>query len=199
MARGLNGGDYFVINSQFTSDSGGLNNQNPRATWGASATMKFTPMIFNGATYEQQPEVIVESPYEGDSVLSPSGRAVISRLSGPDGTGIGYVIRRVETNGFGNININTELATICGEGTKGNISFDERFFITHVYDGTNADIWIYDLVDGSRHQVTNMPDHQLALFPHFRSDGWFYFLVRDDAGGQRWVAASDAALRLRGN
>lgn len=198
VARGLNGGDYYVINSQFTSDSGGDAGQNPRASWDGTATMKFTPMVFNGTTFEPQPEVIVESPYEGDSVLSPSGRAVISRLSGPDGGGIGYVIRRVETNGFGNINIGTELATVCGEGTKGNISFDERFFVTHVYNGTNSDIFIYDLMDGSEHQVTNMPDNLRALFPHFRSDGWFYFLVRDDDGGERWMAASDAALTLRG-
>lgn len=201
VARGLNGGDYFVINSQFTSDSGGTGRMNPRATWGASATMKFTPMVFNGSTYEQLDPVIVDSPYEGDSVLSPSGRVVISRLSGPDGNGMGYVLRRVQATQFGSdyiINIDQELATVCMEGTKANISFDERFFVTHVYDGTTANIWIVDLRDGSRHQVTNMPAGHVALFPHFRSDGWFYFLVRNDEGNQRWMAASDAALMLRG-
>ena len=74
VARGLNGGDYFVINSQFTSDSGrGQVAQNPVAHFGGGATMKFSPMIFNGSTYEQLRPVIVDSPFEGDSVLSPSG------------------------------------------------------------------------------------------------------------------------------
>ncbi|MEM7608399.1 MAG: hypothetical protein AAF411_23845 [Myxococcota bacterium] len=201
VARGVGGGDYFIINSQFTSDSGGTGDTNPRATWGGDATMKFTPMIFNGNTYEQRDPIIVDSPYEGDSVLSPSGRLVISRLSSPEGTGMGFVIRRVETTRFGEdyiINIDQDLATICMEGTKGNISFDERFFVTHVYDGVKSDIWLVDLSSGERRQITNVPDGQLALFPHFRSDGWFYFLLRDDDAGERWIVASDAALMMRG-
>jgi len=33
-----------------------------------------------------------------------------------------------------------------------------------------------------------------ALFPHFRSDGWFYFLVRVDGRGEEYIMASDAAI-----
>ena len=69
VARGLNGGDYFVINSQFTSDSG-ASSKDPLATFNADSSMKFTPMIFNGTTYEQMRPVILDSPFEGDSVSS---------------------------------------------------------------------------------------------------------------------------------
>jgi len=193
VARGVGGGDYFIINSQFTSDSGNASDSNPRANWGVSATMKFTPMIFNGATYEQQDAVVVDSPYEGDSVLSPSSRLVISRLAG----GLGYQIRRVQATQFGAdyvINVDEVMATVCMDGAKANISYDERFFVTHVYAEGKADIWLVDLTDGSRHRVTNMPEGTQALFPHFRNDGWFYFLVKD--GDERYAVASDAALRI---
>ncbi|MGE0872527.1 MAG: hypothetical protein AB7P03_28485 [Kofleriaceae bacterium] len=33
------------------------------------------------------------------------------------------------------------------------------------------------------------------IYPHFRSDGWIYFLVRDELNGVEYVVASDAALR----
>ena len=44
--------------------------------------MKFSPMIFDGRQYIQLPAKVVGSPFEGDSVLSPSGRLVVSRLAG---------------------------------------------------------------------------------------------------------------------
>ena len=37
---------------------------------------------------------------------------------------------------------------------------------------------------------------QYALYPHFRSDGWMYYLVRDREAGREYIAASDAALVL---
>jgi hypothetical protein len=38
---------------------------------------------------------------------------------------------------------------------------------------------------------------QYALFPHFRSDGWLYFVVRT-VGRQEYFAATDAAVLLDG-
>ena len=196
VARGLAGGDYFIINSQFTSDGGG-GSQDPSASFNASSTMKLTPMIFDGTRYQPMRETIVDSPYEGDSVLSPSGRLVGSRLAGPEGRSLGYVIRAFETTRFGEgyrIDIGHELARVCMEGAKMSFSFDERFFVTHHYEDGTANIYLVDLSNGSRHKITNMPMGTRALFPHFRSDGWFYFLVKTDDG--EYVAASDAALRL---
>jgi len=42
--------------------------------------------------------------------------------------------------------------------------------------------------------VTNVKAGQMAIFPHFRSDGWIYFLVRDLNSSKEYVVASDAAL-----
>ena len=37
---------------------------------------------------------------------------------------------------------------------------------------------------------------QYALYPHFRSDGWIYFLVRDNNTHKEYVAATDAAIKM---
>ena len=42
----------------------------------------------------------------------------------------------------------------------------------------------------------DVPAGTRALFPHFRSDGWFYFLVMD--GERELIIASDAALVIAG-
>jgi hypothetical protein len=196
VARGVGGGDYFVINSQFVSDSGHAS-QDPSAFFDAGSTMKFTPMVFNGTTYDPLPPTVVDSPYEGDSVLSPSARLVASRLAGADGKGLGYVLRRVRATRFGDgyqVDIGQKLATICMPGAKVNISFDERFLVTHHYHDGKADILLYDLVTGEERQITDVPVGTEARFPHFRSDGWIYFLI--DGGDEEIMAASDAALRI---
>jgi hypothetical protein len=195
VARGLSGGDYFVINSQFTSDPGS-GQSDPSASFNATSTMKFTPMIFDGTTYVPQEAVIVDSPYEGDSVLSPSTQLVASRLAGPGGMSLGYVIRRVTaTRGATSyrISLGAPLATVCMSGAKPSFSFDERFFVTHHYEDGVTNLYLVDLSNGVREKITNMPTGTKALFPHFRSDGWIYFLVASD-DGRRFVAASDAAL-----
>jgi Tol biopolymer transport system component len=80
-------------------------------------------------------------------------------------------------------------------GAKPNISYDERFFVTHHYEGGTSNIYIVDLRSGNSRRVTNMPADARALFPHFRSDGWFYFLVKQNDGAE-FVVASDAALAI---
>jgi hypothetical protein len=39
-----------------------------------------------------------------------------------------------------------------------------------------------------------MQPGQYALFPHFRSDGWIYFMVRTLGTENEHIVASDAAL-----
>ena len=201
VARGLNGGDYFIINSQFTSDSGRGSNKDPVANFDAGSSMKFSPMIFNGVTYEQLTPDVADSPFEGDSVLSPSTRLVISRQGGGEnGASLGYVIREVhaqkEGSGY-NVTLGNQMARVCLPGAKANISYDERFFVTHHYEGPTANIHMVDMLTQKHYQVTNVPEGSKALFPHFRSDGWFYFLMR--TGDDEYVVASDfAAVLLNG-
>ena len=59
-----------------------------------------------------------------------------------------------------------------------------------------ADIYLLDLGTGRRTRVTRMAAGQYALFPHFRADGWIYFLVRTPGTTRESVIASDAALVL---
>lgn len=196
VAVNLDGGDYFVINSQFTSDSG-TSNHDPSAGFSDTSTMKFSPLVHDGETWVQKPAVVVDSPFEGDSVLSPSGRLVISRVAKGDGTAHGYMVRKVNAKPAGDsysIDIDNALEFLCMPGAKANISFDERFVVTHHYENGVSNLYVADLRDGSRVQVTNMPEGTKALFPHFTSSGWIYFLAKG-ADGDR-LMATDAALRL---
>lgn len=198
VAVDLNGGDYFIINSEFTSDAGNANSD-PRAPFYEGSTMKFSPLVFDGTDWRQKPAVVVNSPYEGDSVLSPSGKMVISRFAGPDGDALGHMIRRViaspNTESY-SIDISTPVQFLCEPGAKSNISFDERFSVTHVYENGTANIYLTDILTGETHQITDMPEGTKALFPHFRSDGWIYILAK---GEKDSAFASDAALRLMQN
>jgi len=219
----LNGGDYFAINSQFTSDNGGgsATLSDPSAGFASNAKMKLTPMVQNGTNYVQGASVQVDSPFEGDSVLSPSTRLVVSRLAGPGGKQLGFVIHKVNAvQPAGGYSIPApEIAKVCVKGGKPAFSFDERFLVMHHYvepddwaelgfasasDPTfqsylskgAANIFVVDLTTGVRQRVTAMAPGQYALYPHFRSDGWIYFLVRDSLSGKEYVVASDAALVL---
>jgi hypothetical protein len=110
-----------------------------------------------------------------------------------------------------------ELARYCLPGGKAAISLDDRWIVTH-HRATNADatdlgftgpsdpgfaayrgvsnVYLIDVLTGREIRVTNMQPGQRALFPHFRSDGWLYFLVRDRTLPER-IVASDAGLVLR--
>jgi hypothetical protein len=95
LGQALNGGDYFTINSQFTSDNpSGVVTRDPSAAFGQTAQMKLTPMVFDGARFTGKPQVSLPTPYEGDSVLSPSSRLVVSRFGNETGM-LGYVLRRI--------------------------------------------------------------------------------------------------------
>jgi hypothetical protein len=143
---------------------------------------------------------------------------VISRF-GNQSAHLGYVLRRVNMTASGSSYTVTtpEIARYCTQGGKPAISFDERYFVIHHYVTSSdwqelgyasvnapafqallakgaSNIYLVDLVTGTRTRVTTMKPGQYALFPHFRSDGWFYFLVRDMNTGKEYAVASDAAL-----
>ncbi len=196
VAVNTDGGDYFIINGEFTSDSG-TDNNDPSAPFYEGSTMKFSPLVFNGTDWDQKDAVIVDSPYEGDSVLSPSGKMVVSRFAGPDGVSLGHMIRRVIATPSGSsysIDISQPAQFICQPGAKSNISFDERYSVTHHYEDGVANIYLSDIKTGETVKVTDMPAGSKALFPHFISNGWFYFLVTTPDGDK--AVASNAALVL---
>ncbi len=221
LGAGLNGGDYMVINSQFTSDNpSGVVNRDPNTGFAQTAQFKITPTLYDGTHYVGKPPVSVASPFEGDSVLSPSTQLVVSRF-GNEGNQLGYVLRKITATSNGpSYDITApEIGRYCTQGAKPAISFDERYMVFHHYVGPDdfadlgfasandpafqaivaagsSNIIIIDLTTGARTRVTTMSAGQYALYPHFRSDGWFYFLVRDKSSNKEYAVASDAALRL---
>jgi hypothetical protein len=223
LGASLGGGDYFVVSSQFDSDNGGhgATLSDPSASFGDDANITLTPMVFDGTKYGVGSPVKVTTQFEGDTALSPSTLLVAGRLAGPNAQQIGYVIRRVDaTKDAAGYTVEVpEVARVCVRGGKANFSLDERFLVTHHYvekgdwqalGFASADdpafqpylqkgasnIVVIDLLSHRTSVVTRMNAGQYALYPHFRSDGWMYFLVRDSNTGVEHVIASDAALRL---
>jgi hypothetical protein len=111
-----------------------------------------------------------------------------------------------------------EVGRICGEGGKPALSYDERWMVLHHYvtddDATAlgfsgpddpgfadyrelgaSNLVLVDLLDGSSRTITRMGAGQYAVFPHFRSDGWIYFVIRT-LEREEYFAASDAAVLL---
>ncbi len=219
LGAALGGGDYFAINNVFSSDNpSGVVTKDMSAGFGPTATMRFTAMLYNGTQYVGKPTVAQASPHEGDSVLSPSTKLVVSRF-GNESEQLGYVVRRLDATPTGSsYSVSTpEIARYCVKGNKVSVSFDEKYFVTHHYVGPNdwqdlgfssaqdptfqqmlakgtSNIILVNMLTGARTRITNMKPGQYAIFPHWRSDGWIYFLVRDKNSSKEYVVASDAAL-----
>ena len=219
------GGDYFALDNQFVSDDGGKNptRRDPDANFGSNAYSSFTPLIWNGTTYQQRLTVNIDTPFEGDTVLSHSAKLTIARVAGPNDDQIGYVLRKINAT----FNAATqmydisapEIARYCFSGGKPAFSYDERFIAYHHYvtaaDAVElgftgpsdpgfapymsqgaANIYLMDLRTGVRQRLTHMQPGQYALFPHFRSDGWLYLQVRDAVNNREYITAHDGALIL---
>ncbi len=221
LGAGLNGADYFAVNSTFESDNpGGGESSEPAASFGSTAKITMTPMMFDGTHYVGKAPITFSAPYEGDSVLSPSSNLVISRF-GNDNGHLGYIVRKVTKvpNGMSFSVTTEEVARYCSTGAKPAISYNEKYFTTHNtvdasdwqdlgYASANdpafkelvekgaSNIILVNMATGARTRVTTMKPGQYALFPHFRSDGWVYFLVRDFNTNKEYVVGSDAMLTL---
>ncbi len=220
----LAGGDYWAVHGQFVSDNGGhsATHYDPAADFGPDSRARLTRMTNSAAGFMAQETLSVATPYEGDAVISPSSRLLISRVAGAGSRQLGFVMRRIDaTNEGGTWRVELpEVARYCMTGGKPAFSYDERWMVLHHYIGTDADaielgfasatdpgfaayrsqgaanLYLVDLATGASTRITNMSAGQYALFPHFRSDGWIYFVVRSPGTGTEHVVASDAALVL---
>lgn len=221
----LNGTDYFSVDSQFVSDSGGgfgATTDDPDAGFSSNADVDFVTLIHTGSQFMTTQKIDIPTPFEGDAVLSPSAGLVVTRVAGPGDNQLGFVLRRVDatmTQSGYDIEI-PEIARYCISGGKPGFSFNERWMAYHSYIGDEdavelgysgpndpgfqdyrnsggANVYIMDLLTGQSTLVTRMNPGQYALYPHFRSDGWMYFIVRDlNSGSIEYIVASDAALVL---
>jgi hypothetical protein len=223
-----NGGDYWTIDGQFDNDNGGqINSNNPTltdtsATFSTDAEIDLTPMVHTGTQFIPQTAASAVLPREGDVIISPSARLLVSRVSGSNGSQSGYIMRKLlaTKNGATYTVSVPEIARYCLRGGKPAISFDEKWMVFHHYveandwqalgynsatdpgfvalrDGSTggaANIFLLDITTGNVRRITTMQPGQYALYPHFRSDGWIYFLVRDRNRNLEWISASNAAL-----
>lgn len=197
--------DHFLVNSKYINDNGTVGAQINAPTFGADAKLVVHSMIARGndtsSGYQIGQSTELASPYEGDTMMSRSASILVSRVAGLQGQ-LGYVVSKLDArrSGSGYDVSRSKIGRICLDGSKANLSFDERFLVTHQYrvnrqdEAEGSDVWIVDFVTGAKKRITKTGGGEFAMYPHFRSDGWLYFLVRD--GGTSYVVASDAAIRM---
>jgi hypothetical protein len=211
----LDGSVFFMVTGTHTNDSG--DNSGPlSASFGANATTTVSPMFNDGTKYVKGQQLTVKVPNEGDQQMSPSNTLLITRFGQKAGKA-GYHIRSIKptltppaagsTATTPTVTVQTKIiGTACLQGGKPQLSFNERFLAVHQYvdpaanpehlPSDSSNIFINDLKTGKTIRITNMAKNQRALYPHWRADGWLYFLVRDDNTNKETFVASDAALHM---
>lgn len=219
----VHNGDYWTVDGQFTNDNGGHNvtGGDPSSTFQSTASIDLTPMVHTGTAYLPRTRSRIALPREGDVVISPSARLLVSRVSAGSGQSL-FLMRKVVAtpNGTGGYDVSVpEIARYCVRGAKPALSFDERWMVWHHYVEANdwqtlgyasatdpafvalrasgaANVFLMEIATGTIRRITTMAPGQYALYPHFRSDGWLYYIVRDLTANREYIAASDAALVL---
>ena len=219
---GLAGGDYWIVNGEFENDDGGhrLQTEDVPLDFSAVSSQTFTRILNTGAGFTAAGSDAARTPYGGDAVITPSSTHVMTRVGGAATGPVGYSFYRINATTSPSLSVTLdEVASYCTPGNKPGFSLDERYMAIHHYIGADdavslgftgpddpgfapyrlfgaSNIYLIDLTTGISRRVTNMGPGQYALFPHFRSDGWMYFLVRQGgrASGE-YIVASDAALR----
>jgi hypothetical protein len=216
------GGDYFIVSGCWQGDpASGVQRNDPPTTRDQTCDLDFDAMINQGTGFDQKTRTTISTPFEGDTVISPSAKLVISRVAGPNQSQLGYVLRKVNAtpNGTGYDITAPEIARYCVKGAKPAFSYDDRWLVYHHYINDSdavslgftgaadpdfaqyrikgaANVYLMDLRTGVTTRVTNMQPGQYALFPSFRADGWLYILVKDRNRGIESAIASPAALFL---
>lgn len=154
LATSLNGDDYWVLFGAYDGDSGGFRPvyENPPAAFASTSTATLVPMVNQGGSFEAGSPIELSTPLQGDPMLSPSGKLLVTRVKGPEQTrdigGVsvvtaeqsGYAIHLLSTHRSGSswTASTSEVAELCINGAKPVISFDERWMVIHHYV-TDAD------------------------------------------------------------
>lgn len=218
-------GEYWALGGDFVPDDGPVFPlSDPGAPFGAAATARLSQLTFDGSSLVMGASTEIALPFEGDAVLSPSTRLLIARAADAAGAQDGLVVRRIDVTDRGGTRIveTSEIGRYCATGGTPAFSYDERWIALHHYVGgagdadaiergfTGADdpayalyrergasdVYLVDLRTGAPIRVSGSAPGQYALFPHFRSDGWIYFVVRTLGSDVEHLVASDAALVL---
>ncbi|SMF22506.1 hypothetical protein [Pseudobacteriovorax antillogorgiicola] len=181
------------------------------------------PYIFDGQNWQKQTPSEIQTPWEIDWNVSPSNQVLVSRVvASQEGKSrhIGYRLyrskRSQDESGFSYTL--SEQGMFCTPGQKGKFSFDERFFVTYDYIqpqqwqelgfGSETDpkflelleerssrLYLVDLLNEQSVALNTPKAFQRLIFPHFRSDGWIYFMFDNPIDGKRYLMANDYAIR----
>ncbi len=181
---------------------------------------------FDGVRWVSREPQVFDSAWEKDWGLAPSNRLIISRLEARVNGAmkhIGYQLYQLKKQsnpGSAAIYNKSMVGRLCFDGLKGGFSFDDRFFVSYGYikaddfrllgyesaddpefqarlTAGTANVFLFDLLTNTLQTVTHMGPGQYALFPHFRSDGWIYFMVYDENTGQRFLMTSNHAIKTQ--
>lgn len=218
----LDGADYLAATGDFRSDdgSGGV----PYRIADARSKLLLQPLEFDGTRWSRGEAQSFDTPWEKDWGLAPSNQLLLSRLEGRvdnELRHIGYQLYQLrkdmsnpEAPSYGK----DLVGRLCFDGLKVGFSFDDRFIASYGYikpdqyallgyaspddpefqsrlNAGTANVFVFDLWTQKLHVVTHMGPGQYALFPHFRSDGWMYFMVYDqNSGKRRFVTVNNAVL-----
>jgi hypothetical protein len=203
----LDGTSFWMSSGSHVNDDGGNQITHPLDGFDTDSKTVLIPMVSDGVGFQPQQPVTLPTPLEGDQMLSPSSQLLVTRFGSKSGHR-GYHIRKLTTSlssGTPALGDSSIVGTICGGGAKPMVSFDERFVVTHQYTDpaentglpeNSSNVVLTDLVTGDVVRLTKMGANQYALYPHFRADGWLYFLIRDmNPGGKDVLVATDAAVQ----
>ncbi len=205
----LNKDQYWAVTGDYEEDIGGF-----RLSHSSKAAVTLHPYLFDGLKWKIGQGTTFVKPWEIDWIVSPSTGLLMSRKEGyQEGSELrlGYRIYK--------INHQTDPLTLeamgqfCHSGLKGNISFDERFFVTYsyVYENQYAElgfsspddsdfqallhqkssiIYVTDLYHMQTYRLNDPKPNHLFLFPHFRADGWIYFLYQNLDIGRKYLVTN---------
>jgi cysteine-rich repeat protein len=211
------GGLRWALDGPFASDTG-AGTADPAVSTSPGADVTFTPVVDTGSEFVLAAGTDVATPYQLNATPSPSMRLFATQLGDDGGSPIGYALRSLEISGAAPpyTVTSTEMARYCSPGGRPMFSFDERWLVVH-HHATDADaielgfagasdpefdsyrgtsnLYLIDLLTGARTRLTKMGAGQNAVFPHFRSDGWIYFVVKSGSLPE-YLVATDAALVL---
>jgi hypothetical protein len=205
---------YLMSTGTHVNDDAESSGTGPRPGFDTNAQTILTPMVNDGNQFTPRANIVMSLPFEGDQALSASDSLLLTRFGGSTGHR-GYHIRKLNITetpsttpgGLTTYSATSDvIGTVCGNGAKPAMSYDERFIVTHQYVDTNdpasaglpaqsSNVVLMDLLTGEVTRLTNMGARQYAFAPHFRADGWIYFIVRDMNSPTETLVASDAALR----
>jgi hypothetical protein len=216
-------GNYFSVSGNFQADDGGhiASRTDTLAGFNDSSDVAFRRYVYTGEQFEPSTLVRLVTPRRGDPTISPTGGLLATRVAPATGSTLrtgGYSLEGISYELLPSLALTqTPLARYCVHGGTPTFSYDERWLAYHHYIGDAdavalgfsapadpsfaqyrtlgaANVYLIDLPTGAVHRVTNMAPGQYALYPHFRSDGWLYFLVRDTNTDTEHIAAANAAL-----